>query len=173
MNTLRTVPCQVKNIKTLARTFPTIVCVLTRSCNENVVVYEANVDDAGNFDRKEPIIGYWLDLEPKLRSKRRRAGIQHDYEELTLLEKRLAYGVKCSIINPRKIKVVFKIPNFQVIVQSNPVTRTATAYIDNIPIRSAHIIVNPSFTFKRKLIKAIVEYQNGSKKCIFPVAKKT
>lgn len=172
METLRTVPCSVKDVTMLSSVFPTVVCVLTRSCNANVVVYEANITPSGRLDRKDPISVYWLDLDPELRARRRAKGILHDYEKLSFLERTMAYGVQCEMLGTNRVLVKFKVPNLTCVVRYDPATRTACAYSGKKKIRSTHVVVNRNLSLQRKLRRVTVFFADKTKKCVFNVSKK-
>jgi hypothetical protein len=59
--------------------------VVTRSKNANVVKYDARITKAGTLDKRAPIDAYWLMYAADGRR-----------EELTFLERKLAYGFSIS-----------------------------------------------------------------------------
>lgn len=78
----------------------TVVFWIERSKNANIVVYEAllskseekkddSKEESGHFN---DISGYWLDIDPAYQAKKRAKGILSDRQELTFLEKKMAYG---------------------------------------------------------------------------------
>lgn len=71
---------------------PRILFYIARSKNENIVVYEANVQN-GALDSKQPVLVYWLDIDPEYVKKNRAKGITTDKSELNTLENNFAYGV--------------------------------------------------------------------------------
>mmetsp|Transcript_17519 Transcript_17519/g.26604 ORF Transcript_17519/g.26604 Transcript_17519/m.26604 type:complete len:174 (+) Transcript_17519:138-659(+) len=72
----------------------TIACVLQRSMNKSVVVYEGLLDEGGNLDPQKPVDVYWLDIDPATVAKNRKKGKMDDREELDFLGRTMAYGVK-------------------------------------------------------------------------------
>lgn len=156
----------------LSSVFPTVICVLTRSCNANVVVYEANITPSGRLDEKDPISVYWLDLEPRLRAKRRAKGIRHDYEALSFLERAMAYGVRCKMLGTNRVLVTFKVPNLSCVVRYDPTTCSAGAFSQKKRIRSTHVVVNQKLALQRKLRRVTVLFADKTKKCVFDVSKK-
>lgn len=62
---------------------PGMVFYMQRSENPNTVVYAARFDAAGALDRKDPISAFW-----------RRFNAQGEKKKLSMLERRLAYGVQ-------------------------------------------------------------------------------
>jgi len=78
---------------------PTIAFIIERSLNKNVVVYEGLVDEAtGQLQTDKPMDVYWLDLDPAYVAKNRKKGKNHDRDELNMVERNMAYGVKCESI---------------------------------------------------------------------------
>lgn len=78
---------------------PTIAFIIERSLNKNVVVYEGLVDEAtGQLRTDKPLDVYWLDLDPAYVEKNRKKGKNHDRDELNMVERNMAYGVKCEPI---------------------------------------------------------------------------
>ncbi|MES1911106.1 MAG: hypothetical protein MHM6MM_003591 [Cercozoa sp. M6MM] len=72
---------------------PNVFCVISRSKNANLVVYEANIGPDGELVRDEPVLVYWLKIEPSYRQANRRKGKSDDRQELSVLEWRMAYGI--------------------------------------------------------------------------------
>lgn len=82
---------------------------LQRTMDRNTVVYDLNIDAAGNIDMDEPVNIYWIDYEE--------GGSR---SELTLTQKKLAYGLKVrltdrakkiwqlQIVSYKKLKLVLK-----------------------------------------------------------------
>ena len=81
----------------LRATSPHILFVIGRSKNLNIVVYEARLNQRGDeLDSKEPVIVYWLDLDPAYQKQKRDKGITSDRLELNYIEKTMAYGLSSS-----------------------------------------------------------------------------
>lgn len=73
---------------------PHILFFISRSKNANIVVYEGKLDSAtGQLDSKNPVIVYWLDIDPAYVKKNRSKGITSDRSELNTLENNFAYGL--------------------------------------------------------------------------------
>jgi hypothetical protein len=99
-------------VNRLKKRCPFVFLVFMRSKNQNVVVYEANVKN-GKFDRKNPVSVYWLDVDPKYRSKNRVKGIAHDREELNLFEKKFVWGCSTKMINDMELNLHLKLDKQQ------------------------------------------------------------
>jgi len=76
----------------VTRQAPRVVLVCFRNVNQNVVVYEAQVDSQGKFVEDAPLVGYWLELEPSYRESRRAQGLLHDRGEFSRLDRSLAWS---------------------------------------------------------------------------------
>src|SRR5262249_41066160 len=77
---------------------PAHLFVVERSKNGNVVAYDANRGPAGELDRSEPVVAYWL-LD----------GDKSKREELARMERERAYGVEASPgESPGTYALVFK-----------------------------------------------------------------
>mmetsp|Transcript_20388 Transcript_20388/g.49989 ORF Transcript_20388/g.49989 Transcript_20388/m.49989 type:complete len:173 (-) Transcript_20388:286-804(-) len=78
---------------------PTVAFIIERSLNKNVVVYEGLVDeDTSQLRKDKPMDVYWLDLDPAYQEKNRKKGKMTDRDELNMIERNMAYGVKCEPI---------------------------------------------------------------------------
>ena len=78
---------------------PTIAFIIERSLNKNVVVYEGLVDEGTKQLRTDkPLDVYWLDLDPIYQEKNRKKGKTTDRDDLNMIERNMAYGVKCEAI---------------------------------------------------------------------------
>lgn len=170
MDDLSQHPCAIShdNIHSLCAKYPEIFCVLTRSCNQNVVVYQINVDKRGNVCQKNPVIVYWLDLDTSLRTKRRRQGILHDYENLSFIEQKYAYGITAKFLSKHKLKVCFSIPNMSCTVLIKG--RTATAYHKQKKLVKAHCEIKSStiqWSLKKMIRSVQLYFADGSQKSIF------
>lgn len=82
---------------------PNVLFVVARSCNLNLVVYEALIDPKKPTRLKEsdPVDIYWLNLEKKYADLARKRRQPHDRDELMWPERKLAYG---STAKPSKKK---------------------------------------------------------------------
>lgn len=83
---------------TLRAKNPNVLFIVTRSCNLNIVVYEGRIDSKHptRLDSKAPVDIYWLNLEQKYASVAREKKIPHDRDELSWMERKLAYGAKAK-----------------------------------------------------------------------------
>lgn len=72
-----------------------ILFFIARSKNKNLVIYEGKVSgDGHSFDTAKAVDVYWLDLDPEYQAAKRKKGVTSDKEELNLVEKQFAYGVR-------------------------------------------------------------------------------
>jgi hypothetical protein len=92
-------------IKQLREQVPNIFLVLFRSKNQNVVVYEAQLNaDASGFDEKNPIKCGWLDVDPEYRQPKRQQNQMGDYAELNYLEKKIGlYDFQVTVKNSKNL----------------------------------------------------------------------
>lgn len=170
MNVLSHQPCRIKyeNIHELCNRYPGIFCVLTRSCNQNVIVYEVNFDRKYNVCKQKPVKAYWLDLDKNLQKIRRKKGISHDFEELSYIEEKYAYGVSTKFLAPDKLKVCFSIPNMSCTVLIK--NKKAFAYHQQKIFNKAYCIIKSSsiqWSLKKMIKSVTLFYTDGSKKSIF------
>lgn len=72
-----------------------IVFIIERSKNKNVVCYSAKRANAGEskLDETEPMVAYWLDIDPEYVAKARAAGKMDDRVDLNVFENQFAYGL--------------------------------------------------------------------------------
>ena len=70
---------------------------IARTKNANKVYYEAKLNADGTFDQKEPVHAYWIMWAEDSTGKTR--------EELSGLERRMAYGYTVSDITPTSFKM--------------------------------------------------------------------
>lgn len=84
---------KAKLLKYIKKKTPLVFLVLFRSYNKNIIVFEANVQN-GKFHEEMPVIAYWLVLEEGkgYRATRREQKISHDREELSFLDRTIAYN---------------------------------------------------------------------------------
>lgn len=77
---------------------PNVLFVVSRSCNLNLVVYEGVVDQKcpTRLQSDHPLDIYWLNLEHKYAQAARKKHQPHDRDELSLIERKLAYGAKAK-----------------------------------------------------------------------------
>jgi len=82
--------------KRLREKNPNVLFIIARSCNLNVLVYEGCIDKKHNkrLNTETPVDIYWLNLEPKFTLGNRKKKIPHDRDELSWVERKLAYGAK-------------------------------------------------------------------------------
>jgi len=78
---------------------PTVIFWIERSKNKNIVVNEG-MKNSSNNDHYNDMIGYWLCIEPSYQQENRKKGKQDDREDLSFLEKKMAYGY--SVIHDEK-----------------------------------------------------------------------
>eukprot|EP01062_Namystynia_karyoxenos_P031734 TRINITY_DN2350_c1_g1_i1.p2 TRINITY_DN2350_c1_g1~~TRINITY_DN2350_c1_g1_i1.p2 ORF type:complete len:363 (+),score=80.37 TRINITY_DN2350_c1_g1_i1:83-1090(+) len=82
-----------------------VAIYLTRSCNANVLVYQArwaNPATRAELHHTSPIEVYWLSVDPAYRARRVRRGITSDRVELNMIERR-AFGVTLTPLAPDPI----------------------------------------------------------------------
>jgi hypothetical protein len=72
--------------------------------SRQVVVYEANVKN-GAFDAANPILVYWMDIDPEYVKANRAKGVMTDKEELGSIEWSMAYGVTASAGDATKVPI--------------------------------------------------------------------
>lgn len=89
---------------------PNVFLIMFRSKNDNVVVYEANINERGVLDKKKPIDIYWLDIDKAYRDPKRIHGILSDRVELSLLENTFVYGINIVYLkeNGKGLKMKMK-----------------------------------------------------------------
>lgn len=94
-------------IDDLRKSNPNILFIIGRSKNKNIVVYEANLKN-NELDPTNPVIVYWLDLDPEYVKANRAKGIMTDREELNMIEKKFAYGLSSEPVagKPGTYKVI-------------------------------------------------------------------
>lgn len=89
---------------------------IERSKNANVVAYTANLVDADTHERvgsgigrpcvpyrDNPLHAYFVTLEPSYLEERRRKGVKYDCDELSILERTLAYGCSATPVNTESV----------------------------------------------------------------------
>jgi len=74
---------------------PECLFFIKRNTNKNIVVYESNFDTNGYLDKKQPIKISWIMKEKN-----------GEREELSYIERKLAYGIKVVTINEHKHKII-------------------------------------------------------------------
>ncbi|KAH9597717.1 protein of unknown function DUF4833 [Trypanosoma melophagium] len=85
---------------------------IERSKNSNIVAYTANMLDAGNkesvssgagrlcvVDPANPVHAYFITLDPEALGNRRKKGVTNDLDELTFIQRKLAYGCHAKPLN--------------------------------------------------------------------------
>lgn len=86
---------------------PGMIFYLQRSPNPNTVVYSANYDAAGRLDSNDPVDAFW-----------RRFNSDGQVKKLSLIERRLAYGVGTSPRAGGGIEVRFRaVPNIPLLLE--------------------------------------------------------
>merc|ERR1719397_736077 len=58
-----------------------VVCQIKRSKNDNRVMYMANVDKDGQLVKDNPLLVFWLKIEPSYIEKHRKSGKKDDRTE--------------------------------------------------------------------------------------------
>lgn len=86
--------CQAE-FNTLKESAPNALFYIARSKNKNMVVYEVNLRD-GAVVADDPVLVYWMDVDPEYRAKNRKNGVTSDRSDLNFMEKSMAYGVSGS-----------------------------------------------------------------------------
>jgi len=71
---------------------PLNVLIIRRNKNKNVVIYQANLKSDGTLNESEPLICFWLKIEPSYIKKRRQQGYKDDRIGLNFLERNMGYG---------------------------------------------------------------------------------
>jgi hypothetical protein len=72
---------------------PYFLFAISRSKNKNLVIYEANVrKDTGTLDLNDPVLVYWMDIDPEYIKSARLRGKMNDREDLNYIERSMAYG---------------------------------------------------------------------------------
>lgn len=93
-------------IAELKKKCPYIFLVCFRDKNQNVVVYQARVENGKLLH--PPIEAYWLILEPSYQKARLSKRITHDREELNWMDHKFAWGFEQSRISDTEAKFEFK-----------------------------------------------------------------
>ncbi|RYY10736.1 MAG: DUF4833 domain-containing protein [Cytophagaceae bacterium] len=75
---------------------PNQLFYLQRDPNTNTVIYQLNVNSAGQLDEEEPIKIFWI-----------RYAEQGQREELNFIQRKFAYGVKAKKLAPGKYELRF------------------------------------------------------------------
>lgn len=94
----------VLNVKKLN---PLVGLVAYRSKNLNKVIYQVNTNEDGVIDEKEPVIGYWLDVDPEHVKKHRKSNCYNDRVELNAIEKNYIWGFKATKLTEDAVKFTF------------------------------------------------------------------
>jgi len=87
---------------------PQVFMVCFRNKNKNVVVYQARTSPDGLRLLDPPVEGYWLILEPSYQETRKNQGILHDREELSFLDRTVAWGFECKRDSDTNATFAFK-----------------------------------------------------------------
>lgn len=110
-----------KLIPELLKLRPNIFLVMMRLKNKNIVVYESNIVN-GKLDSKNPVKGYWLNIEESYRASRRNKGIKHDFENFNFFENKFIWGFTTKSVgtNSKSVEFKFKADNhpFRLVVAS-------------------------------------------------------
>lgn len=116
---------------------PNVLFTICRSCNLNVVVYEAIVDKkhTKRLHAEKPVYIYWLNLEAKYAQAARKKKQPHDCDELSFPERKLAYGAKAK---PTDLAGVFRLkmnvlPSLPIHVGIDPKTNRPRATLELHP----------------------------------------
>ena len=81
---------------------------IERSKNKNIVVYEA-IKQNGINDHYNNIIGYWLVIDPEYIKANRKKGKTDDREELSMIERKLAYGYNVTSTDSNKKCKIYQV----------------------------------------------------------------
>ena len=82
------------SLLTIKSTIPHVAFIVEKNLNKNVVVYQG-VLYRGELRVDEPLDVYWMDIDPTYQAQARARGKTDDREELTFMEKQMAFGVQC------------------------------------------------------------------------------
>lgn len=134
---------------------PNIFFILTRTTNENVVVYELNLKH-GKINTKNPVNVFWLNVDPGYTCKQ--------YESLTFTENRYVYGITTTILSSTHVRVKFKFNNFTIDVYVEQNGRVYAKH-NNKKVERAHIVLrtmmNPISLYQ--IVKRVYLYEFKSK----------
>jgi hypothetical protein len=79
---------------------PSIALYIERSKNQNIVVYDAKPVQQACAAPPDAIQSYWLDIDPAYVAKARAEGRLSDRVDLSLIERKLAYGHSVASSGP-------------------------------------------------------------------------
>jgi Domain of unknown function (DUF4833) len=127
----------VKASRDLMQKNPNVLFVIARSCNLNLVAYEAVIDQkcGTRLFSDKPLDIYWLNLEKKYANAARKKQQPHDRDELSFIERKLAYGAKTktsSIQGTYKIKMN-ALPSLSIHLGIDPKTNRPRALVNLDP----------------------------------------
>lgn len=122
---------------------PQLLFYVKRSLNKNVVIYKYNKTKDGKIDTANPIHHYWIMRENK-----------GEIEELSFLEKKLAYGYTITDFTPSTIDFLIKpIPYYPL-----QIVQYKSSYITKIKIKGEwHPLVSVFVQLQKGFLKQ-VEY---------------
>lgn len=86
---------------------PHVFLVCYRKVNKNVICWSVNLDENGDFVKDNPIVPFWLDVDPAYASKNKSDTDRVELNDLDLF----AWGFKTSVSESKKM-VCFYFDNF-------------------------------------------------------------
>jgi hypothetical protein len=143
---------------------PQLLFYITRSKNENVVVYAGNVDSHHMLRKNDPVSIYWLDLDPEYVARARAEGRKSDRVELGDLERRLAFDIETRATPHKPGHFGAKLAAYR--------ERTLTLYVDPVTKKAralAHIHVAGTDTPEPAILVRV--HVNSSEMLLPPFAK--
>jgi hypothetical protein len=109
-------------LERLSKSDPRLFFYITRSKNDNVVIYAANTDAAGNLRANNPVDLYWLDIDEAYVAEARAEGRMSDRVELSSIERNMAYGMETRASATKPNHVAAKLAAYR--------DRTITLHLD-------------------------------------------
>jgi len=117
-----------------------ILFYIERNLNKNRVVYEANFDTEGILLSHNPIKAYWIMYEKN-----------GENESLNFVEKKMAYGVKCTLEKNDKlefdVKLVADETRTFLLKQIAPFEAHIFTVIKGITVKLTHLFINANNSF--------------------------
>jgi len=148
-------------LERLRKIDPNLFFFITRSKNDNVVMYSANTE-GGKLCTDDPVSVYWLDIDAEYVARARAEGRDSDRVELGAFERRMAYGIETRA-SPNK-------PGHFGAKLTAHRERTLTLYIDTSSSSNKHpqpralINIHPTGAAKpesARLVRVHVETNEG------------
>jgi hypothetical protein len=114
---------------------PGILFYIERNLNSNRVVYEANFDEDGKLHSKHPINTHWIMNEKNGES-----------ESLNYVEKKMAYGVECTLEKNSKVKYHVKLVADEtrkfILKQIAPFDAEITTVIKGVTVKLTRLFID-------------------------------